>query len=208
MAAAEAALAPLARRPVVVAAPPAPPASAPRLARSSAHVGGRVAHSALRRAERTLRPRPAVTARGAGTEPVVTPSPNDVTPVRPATIPTQEQVAAAVTVLLSAMAGFAGGGSANDRPAAGPVRWLTIEEAGDHAKVAPETVRDWIRKGWLRANPVGRVIRVAIYELDALLRDGAPCPTTISAAGPTKGTAAARARRIVASFQAGESDDG
>lgn len=138
----------------------------------------------------------------------MTPAAAECTAARGASVPTHEQVAEAVSVLLSAMAGFAVGATATGQPAPERVEWLTIEQAGDHAKVAPDTVREWIRKGWLRANPVGRVIRVAMFDLDTLLRDGAPCPTTISAPGPTKSNAAARARRIVASFQAGGSDDG
>lgn len=46
---------------------------------------------------------------------------------------------------------------------------LTTSEASALAKVKPATIRTWIRTGQLRATTVGRSIRIARAELDAVL---------------------------------------
>lgn len=46
-----------------------------------------------------------------------------------------------------------------------PDEMLTLEQAGEIAKVSPETVRDWIKQKLLRRYGAGRAIRVRRDEL-------------------------------------------
>lgn len=56
--------------------------------------------------------------------------------------------------------------------------WMTTAEAAKHAKVTEDTIRDWVRRGWLRAGRNGRELRFRPEELDAFLErdqgDGEP----------------------------------
>ena len=51
--------------------------------------------------------------------------------------------------------------------------YLSTRAAAAYAKVAPGTIRRWIRARRLTRISPGRVIRVSRLELDALLRSGA-----------------------------------
>jgi excisionase family DNA binding protein len=62
-----------------------------------------------------------------------------------------------------------------------PEEYLSPREAGDTARVAPGTVRRWIREGRLVGHHAGRGLRVSRSELEALLkRPRSMIPTTES----------------------------
>lgn len=58
------------------------------------------------------------------------------------------------------------------RAAARPEEYLSTREAADTARVAPGTVRRWIREGRLTGQHAGRTIRVKRSDLEAFLRSG------------------------------------
>jgi excisionase family DNA binding protein len=47
---------------------------------------------------------------------------------------------------------------------------LTIEAAAERLKLKPDTVRDWVKAGKLKAVKLGRVWRVDAEDLERLLR--------------------------------------
>ena len=47
--------------------------------------------------------------------------------------------------------------------------WLSIERAAIHADVSPDTVRNWISAGQLKAGRMGRVVRLRASDIDAML---------------------------------------
>lgn len=49
--------------------------------------------------------------------------------------------------------------------------FLTIRQASEVAKVAPDTLRRWIAAGRLRAHRAGRVLRIARPALEAFLAE-------------------------------------
>ena len=49
-------------------------------------------------------------------------------------------------------------------------RFAKVGAAADYAAVAPITVRRWVKRGNLTAYRAGRVLRVDLNEVDALLR--------------------------------------
>jgi excisionase family DNA binding protein len=51
----------------------------------------------------------------------------------------------------------------------GPAELMTTAEAAGHARVKPATIRDWVRVGRLRAQRVGRHLRVRRADLDAAI---------------------------------------
>lgn len=53
-----------------------------------------------------------------------------------------------------------------------PDEYLSTNEAGAVAKVAPGTIRRWIREGRLVGHRAGRVVRVRRADLEQLLRAG------------------------------------
>jgi excisionase family DNA binding protein len=46
---------------------------------------------------------------------------------------------------------------------------LSSKAAADYAGVSPETIREWVSKGLLRAQRAGRVIKIRQSDLDAYL---------------------------------------
>lgn len=56
-------------------------------------------------------------------------------------------------------------GPANDE-------YMSPEQAAEVAKVAPATVRRWVREGKLPGHHAGRRVRVRRAELEEMLRDG------------------------------------
>jgi excisionase family DNA binding protein len=56
-------------------------------------------------------------------------------------------------------------------PEPGPSQnnYMTVEEAADFARLAPSTIRLYIRKGKLKAQKVGRRVIIARVELEAFL---------------------------------------
>lgn len=50
--------------------------------------------------------------------------------------------------------------------------YLTTRKAAEYAKVAPGTLRRWIREGRIAASHAGRYHRVKRADLDRLLHDG------------------------------------
>lgn len=50
--------------------------------------------------------------------------------------------------------------------------YMSPEQAAALAKVAPATVRRWVREGRLPGHHAGRRVRVKRAELESLLRDG------------------------------------
>jgi excisionase family DNA binding protein len=60
---------------------------------------------------------------------------------------------------------------AKARPVA-PIEFLSTTEAASVAKVAPGTVRRWVKTGRLTRHQAGRVLRVSRAELENMLRDG------------------------------------
>ena len=55
----------------------------------------------------------------------------------------------------------------NPGPPRSDERYYTVAEVAARYKVDKRTVRNWIRRGWLRAIKKGRVVRVAQSALDA-----------------------------------------
>lgn len=68
--------------------------------------------------------------------------------------------------------------------------WRSIEVGASHAGVSPETMREWIRRGFVPAARVGRVWRVRLSEIDQFLIQG----------GGASNATAARARAVANSF--------
>jgi excisionase family DNA binding protein len=48
-------------------------------------------------------------------------------------------------------------------------QWLTIKEAAEQLKLHPNSIRNFILRGDLKAERVGRLIRISQANLDALL---------------------------------------
>ena len=48
-------------------------------------------------------------------------------------------------------------------------KYLTIPEAAAHVSVCPNTIRYWVREGWLRAVTVRAVVRISVSELELFL---------------------------------------
>jgi excisionase family DNA binding protein len=69
---------------------------------------------------------------------------------------------------------------------------LTIDEAALRLKLKPDTVRDWVKAGKLKAVKLGRVWRVDAEDLERLLRGEptAPPPPLPAADGPLERRAA------------------
>jgi excisionase family DNA binding protein len=55
-----------------------------------------------------------------------------------------------------------------------PDEYLSTFAAADFAKVAPGTIRRWVKRGKLRDHRAGRLMRIRRSDLERLLRDGAP----------------------------------
>src|SRR6185437_10202820 len=51
--------------------------------------------------------------------------------------------------------------------------YLTVNEIAEHLKLNPQTVRNWIDQGALRAVRIGRRVRVPRAEMDRILAQGA-----------------------------------
>ena len=53
-------------------------------------------------------------------------------------------------------------------------QWWTVEQVADLLQVNPETVRRWIRRGWLQARLLGKSTRsgyrIASADLDAFMQ--------------------------------------
>lgn len=49
---------------------------------------------------------------------------------------------------------------------------FTVEEVADHLRVTPRAVREWIRKGHLKATKIGRLVRVKEEDLQAFIDQG------------------------------------
>jgi excisionase family DNA binding protein len=58
------------------------------------------------------------------------------------------------------------------RPAQAPPVLLTVAEAAALARVAAGSVRRWIREGRLPATGSGRLLRIAVVDLERLLACG------------------------------------
>ena len=50
--------------------------------------------------------------------------------------------------------------------------YLTVNEIAEHLKLNPQTVRNWIDQGALRAVRIGRRVRVPRAEMDRVLAQG------------------------------------
>jgi excisionase family DNA binding protein len=68
--------------------------------------------------------------------------------------------------------------------------FLTLSEAAERAAVSKGTIRNWVKSGKLRTCGTGRVLRIKVRELDALLTRGA--------AGDERGTEREQADMIMA----------
>ena len=80
---------------------------------------------------------------------------------------------------------------AQSNPTVAPAEpWASIEAGAQHAAISPETLREWIKRGFVRAARVGRVWRVRLSEIDAFLIQG----------GGAHDTVASRARAAAKSF--------
>lgn len=56
--------------------------------------------------------------------------------------------------------------------------WLTIQEAADHYKVHPGTIKRYIKEGKLKASkPSAHVVRICLSELDKLGEDREESPS-------------------------------
>lgn len=64
-------------------------------------------------------------------------------------------------------------------------RWLTVPEAARRASRSPDTIREWIRVGRLRASREGRHGHwsIAVADLDAAVRGSSPAPVDGAALG-------------------------
>ena len=63
--------------------------------------------------------------------------------------------------------------------------YLTVNEIGEHLKLNPQTVRNWIDQGRLPAVRIGRRVRIRRADVDRLLTQGTtatvePQPETIA----------------------------
>jgi excisionase family DNA binding protein len=47
--------------------------------------------------------------------------------------------------------------------------WLTIKEAAEQLKVHPNSIRNYLLRGDLQAERIGRLIRIRQADIDALL---------------------------------------
>ena len=50
-------------------------------------------------------------------------------------------------------------------------RWATEQEAADHARISPSTLRRWRAQGLLAGYKVGRTVRYDLADIDQLLME-------------------------------------
>ena len=55
-----------------------------------------------------------------------------------------------------------------------PEEYLSTFAAAEVAKVAPGTIRRWVKSGRLREHRAGRLMRIRRTDLERLLREGRP----------------------------------
>ena len=55
-----------------------------------------------------------------------------------------------------------------------PEDYLSTSEAAKVAKVAPATIRRWMKDGKLREHRAGRLVRISRSDLERLIREGRP----------------------------------
>jgi excisionase family DNA binding protein len=49
--------------------------------------------------------------------------------------------------------------------------WLTVQEAAAHMKVSPKTIRNWVKRGYLKAMVLGpRCMRISIDAISHAYR--------------------------------------
>jgi excisionase family DNA binding protein len=97
------------------------------------------------------------------------PTPKPTAPETPAFTLTEGQLRKLIREEVQTAIIAAGNGGSNAEPCASPKPYLTVKEAADFARVAPSTIRLYIRKRQLRARKVGRRVIVAKGELEAFL---------------------------------------
>ena len=51
-------------------------------------------------------------------------------------------------------------------------RWIGVEEVAEYLGVRPSTIRDWIKKGTIPANKIGKQWKFKKSELDEWIRSG------------------------------------
>lgn len=62
--------------------------------------------------------------------------------------------------------------------------WMTTAQAAEYAGVKAETIRHWVRRGYIRAGRAGRDLRLRASDIDAhVLAEGSGNPATAPADG-------------------------
>jgi len=56
------------------------------------------------------------------------------------------------------------------------MRYLPVQEAAERLGVTDQTVLRWVKKGFLRASKIGRIIRVDEESVDLLLKNNEIIP--------------------------------
>jgi excisionase family DNA binding protein len=56
-----------------------------------------------------------------------------------------------------------------NEPNQNPSHWLTINEAAEQLKVHPNSIRNYLLRGDLKAERIGKLIRIRQANIDALL---------------------------------------
>lgn len=51
-------------------------------------------------------------------------------------------------------------------------KWVGIDEAAQHLGVTKDTIRNWIKKGTIPAQRIGRLWKFKLSELDEWVRSG------------------------------------
>jgi excisionase family DNA binding protein len=51
-----------------------------------------------------------------------------------------------------------------------PAEYVSVIEAARRIGVSPGTIREWVRLGRLTRYPAGRLLRISVRELDALMK--------------------------------------
>ncbi|WP_311777488.1 helix-turn-helix domain-containing protein [Trueperella abortisuis] len=50
--------------------------------------------------------------------------------------------------------------------------WVNLEQVADHLTVSKDTIRNWIREGFLPAYRVGKMYKFKLSEVDKWVREG------------------------------------
>src|SRR5262245_11800245 len=88
----------------------------------------------------------------------------------PAFTLTEGQLRKLIREEVQAAIGKANGANFNPEASGGQKSNLSVNEAAEFARLAPSTIRLYIRKGHLKAHKVGRRVIIERGELDAFIR--------------------------------------